>query len=71
LAAITYEEIACDILRKYKEYRSLLEKSKLIVSSYRRAHYAILSRSGFTEKMISTAKREKILLIRGDKLYVG
>ena len=112
LAALTYEEIAYEILRKYQKhlfsfhkigrwwekeneidvvafddsnenilfaevkwsrklvgtniYNSLLQKSALVNRPYKNAHYALLNRSGFTKDMISLAREEKVLLIKGD-----
>ena len=49
-------------------YRNLLGKSEIVDWPYQKAHYAILSRSGFTKGMISLAQKENLLLIKGDRI---
>lgn len=51
-------------------YRELEHKSRLVDwhTDTRNNRYILFSRSGFTEKMIQTAKKEKVLLVHGEKV---
>lgn len=50
--------------------RELEHKSRLVDwhSDTRYNRYVLFSRSGFTEKIIQTAKKEKVLLVHGEKV---
>ena len=47
-------------------YQQLKEQSRLVEGNYRRRHYALLSRSGFTAAMERLAPAENVLLIHGE-----
>jgi len=47
-------------------HQQLKEKSQLVAGNYRRRHYALFSRSGFTAAMEKLAGEEKVLLIHGE-----
>ncbi len=52
-------------------YQELVRKSQLVDwhKETRKDRYMLFSKSGFTKRMKDTAKKEKVLLIHGDKIY--
>ena len=47
-------------------YQQLKAKSQLVAGNYRRRHFALFSRSGFTAAMERLAREENVLLIHGE-----
>jgi hypothetical protein len=47
-------------------FQALKEQSKLVQGNFRRRHYALLSRSGFTAAMERLAREQNVLLIHGE-----
>ncbi|MDZ7359956.1 MAG: ATP-binding protein [candidate division KSB1 bacterium] len=47
-------------------FQALKERSKSVQGNFRRRHYALLSRSGFTAAMERLAREENVLLIHGE-----